>query len=580
MWDPWKTFFSWLAGSDSDSSDLCHGLEKFYTEELVAKGICPNGEPIVFPKSSCDEYIKTYEARCNASGKTLTTNTTMILIIFALLVAFSFQSLLKRCYFITESGIYIVIGAVFGVFLYGEGHGTNATFDPSLFFLVLIPHIILSNGLSLDVRKMHESVFPILVFSLFGTIISTVAIGLILFYFGQATGVRLDGVSCGLFGALISSLDPSATRRALMETKNLGDEEVDVVIQGEAVFNDIVSVAAFYSLLAFINHEFSFERDLGIIAVRLVWAGVGSLAIGACSGIASALFFKYTKFVQTESEVVVFLAWALGPYYLCDALEMSGVVATTVGSMMMSTYTIENLSPAARANVLSVSSSIGKLMDTSVYIYMGVQLISPLHPNGGAMDNVKLLWQTNTVFAAFFAVLIARFFVVLPLSWLCNLHSKSNVLLMLASGMRGPVSYALAMTIPRYDEVTGIGSKDAPEILAITTSTILFFTFIVGGLTNFLIRTYPKPSFQCDTMRRNDPPMPGDISQHDNVASNYSSLADIGREHTNNPDWQSRVFNRSASGSRGRSSCASLLNSLRNCLRKRDSFADAEREFS
>ena len=214
-----------------------------------------------------------------------------------------------------------------------------------------------------------------------------------------------------------------------METKNLGDEEVDVVIQGEAVFNDIVSVAAFYSLLAFINHEFSFERDLGIIAVRLVWAGVGSLAIGACSGIASALFFKYTKFVQTESEVVVFLAWALGPYYLCDALEMSGVVATTVGSMMMSTYTIENLSPAARANVLSVSSSIGKLMDTSVYIYMGVQLISPLHPNGGAMDNVKLLWQTNTVFAAFFAVLIAQFFVVLPLSWLCNLHSKSNVLL-------------------------------------------------------------------------------------------------------------------------------------------------------
>ena len=98
-------------------------------------------------------------------------------------------------------------------------------------------------------------------------------------------------------------------------------------------------------------------------------------------------------------EVVVFLGWALTPYYLCNALEMSGVVAVTVETLAMSFYTLKNLSQKAKGNVVFVSQTIRRLMSVSTYIYIGVQLISPLHPSDLAINNVKYeSWHYKTVF--------------------------------------------------------------------------------------------------------------------------------------------------------------------------------------
>ena len=586
-WDPWKAFFTFLGAKNA--SDLCRGLSSFYIDDLIENDVCPDGN-LLFPKQSCIDFVSLYQEKCNVKKQNVITNTTLILIIFGLITALFFAHLLKRCRIITETGIYIFCGVIFGLFLYGEGSGANATFDPSLFFLILIPHIVLSNGLTMDTHSMWRYMNVIFVFSIIGTILFTLITAILTYYFCQLFGFDLSPVSCGLFAAIISSLDPSATRTALMETglikrteveigfEDDDDNKIDAVIQGEAVFNDVVSVALFYSLLSYIDTSFSIN-DTNVIFGRLIWVWMGSLGIGFLSAIFSALFFKYITFLDPTMEVVVFLGWALTPYYLCNALEMSGVVAVTVETLAMSFYTLKNLSQKAKGNVVFVSQTVGRLMSVSTYIYIGVQLISPLHPSDLAINNVKYSWHYKTVFAALLAVLISRILVVVPLSYLTSLHSFRNTTLLCWSGLRGPVAYALAMTIPRYDQVTQKGSKDAGEILAITTFTILFFTFIFGGIFNLILYVVnggnnnnnnndgTNGNNNDDFNNSNNRNTERSLLDTSNV-SDYASFVDINNSETSSDVAKVLSAKRSYSGQRidRNSYCTPIYNCLRRCL--------------
>jgi hypothetical protein len=51
------------------------------------------------------------------------------------------------------------------------------------------------------------------------------------------------------------------------------------------------------------------------------------------------------------------------------------------------------------------------------------------------------------------------------------------------------MSFALVENIPLYDTVTKEGSKVKPELKAMTSATIVFTVFVLGGYTYYLMET-------------------------------------------------------------------------------------------
>ena len=67
----------------------------------------------------------------------------------------------------------------------------------------------------------------------------------------------------------------------------------------------------------------------------------GSLFVGLTCGVAASLYFWLMKGIQTPLvEVSMFLCWAFIPYYICDGVDWSGIVAIVAAGFFMDIYVI------------------------------------------------------------------------------------------------------------------------------------------------------------------------------------------------------------------------------------------------
>lgn len=85
----------------------------------------------------------------------------------------------------------------------------RATFNPEIFFYLLLPPIIFNAGYSMRRKQFFYNLGAILTFALLGTVISTFVIGAIMYGFSNfMTSVKLSFLDTLYFGAIVSATDP------------------------------------------------------------------------------------------------------------------------------------------------------------------------------------------------------------------------------------------------------------------------------------------------------------------------------------------------------------------------------------
>uniref|UniRef100_A0A672FI57 Sodium/hydrogen exchanger n=1 Tax=Salarias fasciatus TaxID=181472 RepID=A0A672FI57_SALFA len=362
----------------------------------------------------------------------------------------------------------------------------KVTFDPEVFFNILLPPIIFHAGYSLKRRHFFRNIGSILAYAFMGTVISCFVIGLIMYGFVSFMKVvgQLGGdfffTDCLFFGAIVSATDPVTVLAIFNELKV--DVDLYALLFGESVLNDAVAIVLSSSIVAYQpagDNSHSFEA-MALLKSFGIFLGVfsGSFALGVATGVMTALisflsphvtkFTKLRDFPLLETALFFLMSWST--FLLAEACGFTGVVAVLFCGITQAHYTFNNLSPESQDRTKQLFELLNFLAENFIFSYMGLTLFS----------FQSHVFNPLFIIGAFVAVFLGRAANIYPLSFLLNLGRKNKIgsnfqHVMMFAGLRGAMTFALSIR----DTATY-----ARQMMFSTTLLIVFFTvWICGGGT-------------------------------------------------------------------------------------------------
>lgn len=146
---------------------------------------------------------------------------------------------------VPESCLLIFVGLIMGGIIYGLNDKSPPVMDSDIFFLYLLPPIVLDAGYFMPSRPFFENIGTILLYAVVGTIWNVFGIGFSLYGICQVRAFHLQDVSLLhnlLFGSLIAAVDPVAVL-AVFEEIHV-NEKLHILVFGESLLNDAVTVVS------------------------------------------------------------------------------------------------------------------------------------------------------------------------------------------------------------------------------------------------------------------------------------------------------------------------------------------------
>ncbi|KAG8008074.1 Sodium/hydrogen exchanger 6 [Nibea albiflora] len=374
-----------------------------------------------------------------------------------------------------------VSGRFYEYTLKGEvsrGKGHQVTFDPEVFFNILLPPIIFHAGYSLKRRHFFRNIGSILAYAFMGTVISCFVIGLIMYGFVSFMKIvgQLGGdfyfTDCLFFGAIVSATDPVTVLAIFNELKV--DVDLYALLFGESVLNDAVAIVLSSVLLRL---EKQGRQGAGPVlfpgANGSVWPEQAEERLGENQTYAFR-FCHVTKFTKLRDfpllETALFFLMSWSTFLLAEACGFTGVVAVLFCGITQAHYTFNNLSPDSQDRTKQLFELLNFLAENFIFSYMGLTLFS----------FQSHVFNPMFIIGAFVAVFLGRAANIYPLSFLLNLGRKNKIgsnfqHVMMFAGLRGAMTFALSIR----DTATY-----ARQMMFSTTLLIVFFTvWICGGGT-------------------------------------------------------------------------------------------------
>ncbi|XP_010856439.1 PREDICTED: sodium/hydrogen exchanger 9 isoform X1 [Bison bison bison] len=376
------------------------------------------------------------------------------------------------------------------------------TFDPEIFFNVLLPPIIFHAGYSLKKRHFFQNLGSILTYAFLGTAISCIVIGLIMYgfvkamvYADQLKNGDFHFTDCLFFGSLMSATDP-VTVLAIFHELHV-DPDLYTLLFGESVLNDAVAIVLTYSISIYSPKEnpntfdaAAFFQSVG----NFLGIFAGSFAMGSAYAVVTALLTKFTKlceFPMLETGLFFLLSWSA--FLSAEAAGLTGIVAVLFCGVTQAHYTYNNLSSDSKMRTKQLFEFMNFLAENVIFCYMGLALFT--------FQNH--IFNGLFILGAFVAIFVARACNIYPLSFLLNLGRKHKIPwnfqhMMMFSGLRGAIAFALAIR----------NTESQPKQMMFTTTLLLvFFTVWIfgGGTTPMLTWLQIRVGVDLDEDQKEEP---------------------------------------------------------------------------
>jgi CPA1 family monovalent cation:H+ antiporter len=334
-------------------------------------------------------------------------------------------------------------------------------FDETL-LVGMLGFLLFAGALEVDLEQLLRRKWEVLLLATAGTILSTALVGAAAYVISGWLGLGIDLLHCMLFGALISPTDPVAV---LVILRSAGvPKGLESLISGESLFNDGVGVVLFITLLeaaggradaSFASSFSLFLREFG-----------GGMLLGAALGWAA--FVVLRSIDDYHVEILITLALVTGGYGLAAALHTSGPIAMVVAGLLIGNHGRHfAMSEKTRHNLDTFWQLVDQILNSLLFLLIGLEvLVVQLSATAVAAGVLAIA-----------AALASRFLSVgIPLALLPGRKQYGGraLAIMTWGGLRGGISVALALSLPRGPE---------RDTIITMTYTVVVFSILVQGLS-------------------------------------------------------------------------------------------------
>ena len=333
--------------------------------------------------------------------------------------------------------ILVITGYIFSFFIVplNIDTGIRAHNFQSLIMYGLLPILILESSLSLDLDKLKQFFPTVLTLATLGFMLATVITGAFLYFGINHAGFPL--IAALLAGAVVSATDPVAV---VAQLKSLGaPKSLEVVIEGESLFNDATAIVMFSVLLA-IAQQLA-EPDALTASGKFLVVLLGGATFGAFAGWVCAMISRVI-ILSAPHLALLMVLMAYGCVFVGEHLfHVSGIVAVLVGALVFKHFACTQYQVHEHA-LHHVIESLGFLANMFVFLLVGLVI---------SIDMLTSMWIA--ILLAIAGITVARVISVYSSTALTRLLFAQQVdrrypPVMIWGGLRGAVTIALVLSLP------------------------------------------------------------------------------------------------------------------------------------
>ncbi|XP_067120663.1 Na(+)/H(+) exchanger protein 2-like [Centruroides vittatus] len=392
-------------------------------------------------------------------------------IVIAGLAKIGFQVTPKLSHLCPESCLLIVIGVIIGLLLFYTGLTKVGPLTPTIFFLFLLPPIVLDAGYYMPNRMFFDNLATILLYAVIGTVWNAITIGFSLWGLGLTGlyGVQMPLLDTILFSSIISAVDPVAVLAVFEEIQV--NEVLYILVFGESLLNDAVTVVLYHMCEGYadIGTENILPIDYVAGVASFFVVALGGTFVGVIWGILAAFISRFTHHVRIIEPLFIFVLAYLS-YLSAELFRLSGILALTFCGMTMKNYVEENISYKSHVTAKYGMKMLASSAETIIFLFLGASTVNERHE-----------WNTWFVIFTIIFCSVYRGLGVIIFTGIANkfrLHKIDKVeqFIMAYGGLRGAVAFALVLIIS--EEV--IPTKD---MMVTTVIAVIYFTVFVQGMT-------------------------------------------------------------------------------------------------
>lgn len=375
----------------------------------------------------------------------------------------------KITIWVPESCLLISIGLIVGAIMHSVHEEPPAVLTSNVFFLYMLPPIVLDSGYFMPTRPFFENIGTVLWFAVVGTLWNSIGIGMSLFAICQIEAFGVQDINLQenlLFASIISAVDPVAVLN-VFEDVNV-NEQLYIVVFGECLFNDAVTVVL-YNMFSFVAEMPVVEPvDVFLGVARFFVVGLGGMGFGILFGFVAAFTTRFTSKVREIEPLFIFMYSYLA-YLVAELFAISSIMAIVTCALTMKYYVEENVSQRSCTTIRHVVKMLGSISETLIFFFLGVVTITTEHE-----------WNWGYILFTLLFAFVWRGLGVLVLTQIINPFRTIPFNLkdqfgLAYGGLRGAISFALAFTLPDT-----IGRK---QLFVTATIAIILFTVFMQGIS-------------------------------------------------------------------------------------------------
>ena len=333
----------------------------------------------------------------------------------------------------------------------------------------LLSFLLFAGALHVDLDGLWKHKWTIGTLSTLGVLISTAIVGILTWWLFRVLDIQIPLAVALVFGALISPTDPIAVIGLLRELR--APQSLEAQIAGESLFNDGVGVVVFLALVSVaglpgIHGASTVGPDGPELARFFVREVIGGAALGL--GLGYVGYSALKSLDEHPLELLITLALAMGTYALAFSIGVSGPIAVVVAGLLIGNPGRRfAMSEDTRTHVDAFWSMIDYILNAVLFLLIGLQVFGvPARPVTIVVGVIAIP-----------IVLIARLLsVALPVAAMGRGRGFISELIPILtwSGLRGGISVALALSLPRFP---------GKEYILAATYAVVIFSILVQGLT-------------------------------------------------------------------------------------------------